>query len=39
MEKENNLKQELLKQMEKDVSGATDVGVNPGKKILPRRPI
>ena len=34
MENENNLKQELLKQMEKDSSGATDVGVNPGKNII-----
>jgi hypothetical protein len=34
MEKENNLKQELLKQMEKDSSEVADIGANSGEKII-----
>ena len=34
MEKENNLKQELLKQMEKDSSEAADINVNSSKNII-----
>ena len=34
MEKENNLKEELLKQMEKDSSGMADTDVNSSKNII-----
>ena len=39
MEKENNLKQELLKQMEKDSSGTADIGANSSKNIIEKHKI